>query len=78
MCESCNSRVRDSVASMADHLAPHVGVPLSALVAIRAETDRQIATEVARLRADHAWTWANVGKFLAITRQAAQQRYGSK
>jgi hypothetical protein len=52
---------------------------LAALVALRSELDTAIADAVAGLRQPHwSYSWAEIARVLGTTRQAAQQRYGSK
>ncbi len=38
--------------------------------------ERELAVTVAALRAEHGYSWADIGRALGITRQAAQQRFG--
>lgn len=47
------------------------------LVDLRAELDAQICESAQRLQAQ-GYSWAEVGRVLGITRQAAQQRFGKR
>jgi hypothetical protein len=52
---------------------------LAALVALRSELDEAIAEAVAGLREPQwSYSWSEIARVLGTTRQAAQQRYGSK
>ena len=59
------SRVGDADIAMLHDLAN-----LSGLV------EELVSDTVHRLRAEHGYSWADVGQALDITRQAAQQRFG--
>lgn len=37
-----------------------------------------IADSVTELREEHAFPWSEIGRVLGVTRQAAQQKYGTK
>jgi len=49
---------------------------LRALVTLAEEVDRATAVAVAGLR-QHGYSWADIASRLGITRQAAQQRWGT-
>jgi hypothetical protein len=49
---------------------------LGELAALRAETERVEKITVAVLREQHGYSWADIGRQLGITRQAAQLRFG--
>ena len=52
---------------------------LAALVALRFELDAATANAVAGLRQPKwSYSWSEIARVLGTTRQAAQQRYGSK
>ena len=52
---------------------------LAALVALRADLDLAIDQAVAGLRSPQwSYSWSEIAAVLGTTRQAAQQRYGSK
>lgn len=51
--------------------------PLITARAIRDAADEEVAKAVAALRAD-GYSWTVVGRLLHISKQAAQQKYGSK
>ena len=52
---------------------------LAALVALRSELDAAISSAVAGLRQPQwSYSWSEIARVLGTTRQAAQQRYGSK
>ena len=46
------------------------------LAALRPELDDAIYDSVTLLRGEHGFSWAEVGRVLQISRQAAQQKYG--
>jgi hypothetical protein len=47
------------------------------LVALHEETGRLVTESVHALRAEpHGYSWADVGRVLGISRQAAQKRFG--
>jgi hypothetical protein len=48
---------------------------LTGLAALRDEVDQALADAVAGLHGQ-PYSWADIGRALGITRQAAQQRYG--
>ncbi|MBP2323339.1 hypothetical protein JOF56_003724 [Kibdelosporangium banguiense] len=54
---------------------------LKGLVDLRAELDAEIAKAVAQLQdrpKGKGYSWADIGRVLGITRQAAQQRFGRR
>lgn len=51
---------------------------LAALVAARAAMDEAIVVAVAGMRERYGYSWADIGRELGITRQAAQATYGRK
>jgi hypothetical protein len=51
-------------------------VDLSQMLALRDEVEAAIATAVTLQRTEWNRSWAEIGRGLGITRQAAQQRYG--
>jgi hypothetical protein len=52
---------------------------LAALVALRSELDKAITEAVSGLRQPQwSYSWSEIARVLGTTRQAAQQRYGSK
>jgi hypothetical protein len=51
-------------------------VDLSQMLALREEVEAAIATAVVLQRDNWGRSWAEIGRGLGITRQAAQQRYG--
>lgn len=53
-------------------------VDLAQLVALREEFERVEVEAVSRMRDQHGFSWAEIGRDLGITRQAAQQRYGRR
>jgi hypothetical protein len=50
---------------------------LEGMAALSADLDTAIAHAVTALRARHGYSWADIGTRLGITRQAAQQRWGT-
>ena len=53
-------------------------VDLAELVKLRDEVDAVIASAVIMQRETWDRSWADIGRALGITRQAAQQRYGAR
>lgn len=53
-------------------------VDLAGLVALREEFERIEVAAVGAMRERHGYSWAEIGRDLGITRQAAQQRYGRR
>lgn len=51
---------------------------LAALIAARAEMDEAIVVAVAGMRERYGFSWAEIGRELGISRQAAQMTYGRK
>jgi uncharacterized protein with PIN domain len=51
-------------------------VDLAELVELRADMDQVIRQAVVGMRERHGYSWADIGRELGITRQAAQQQYG--
>jgi len=49
---------------------------LAAMAGLPALVERLLGETVTRLRADHGYSWGDIGHALGITRQAAQQRFG--
>jgi hypothetical protein len=49
---------------------------LGSLAALSTELDAAMADAVTRLRADHGYSWADIGRELGITRAAACNRFG--
>lgn len=53
-------------------------VDLGQMLALRDEVEDAIATAVTLQREQWGRSWAEIGRGLGITRQAAQQRYGQR
>lgn len=53
-------------------------VDLAGLVKLREEFERIEVEAVAAMRERHGYSWAEIGRDLGITRQAAQQRYARR
>ena len=53
-------------------------VDLAELVGLRADMDQVIRQAVHGMRETHGYSWADIGRELGMTRQAAQQQYGRK
>lgn len=53
-------------------------VDLAGLVAVRREFEAIEVLAVQAMREKHGYSWAEIGRDLGITRQAAQQFYGRK
>ena len=49
---------------------------LGSLADLSAELDAAMADAVTRLRADHGYSWADIGRELGVTRAAACNRFG--
>ena len=50
---------------------------LTAMAALSGDLDSAITDAITALRAQHGYSWADIGMRLGITRQAAQQRWGT-
>jgi len=50
---------------------------LTAMATLAADLDHAISEAITELRARHGYSWAEIGTRLGITRQAAQQRWGT-
>lgn len=53
-------------------------VDLAGLVALRKELERVEVEAVGMMRDKYGYSWAEIGRDLGITRQAAQQSYGRR
>ena len=51
---------------------------LALMTRLADDIDTAIGEAVTRLRADHGYSWAEIGTRLGVTRQAAQQRWGGQ
>lgn len=51
---------------------------LALLVQARDELNAVIAASVPAMRDQYGWSWAEIGRALGISRQAAQQAYGRR
>lgn len=78
-------RVRETpeVAAAAGRMLRAVGTraawdveALPLLAGLVREADAQLARAVTVARAEHGYSWAEVGRVLGVSRQAAQQRFG--
>ena len=49
---------------------------LTAMAAQSADLDHAVYGAITALRARHGYSWADIGRALGITRQAAQKRWG--
>jgi hypothetical protein len=49
---------------------------LGEMAAVQRELDTAMRAAVAQLQGSGDYSWADIGRVLGITRQAAQQRYG--
>jgi hypothetical protein len=47
------------------------------MLALRAELDRAIDAAVEGLHEGQGWSWAAIGRAAGLTRQGAEQRWGS-
>jgi len=50
---------------------------LTAMATLAADLDHAMTEAITELRARHGYSWADIGTRLGITRQAAQQRWGT-
>ena len=50
---------------------------LTAMATLAADLDHAMSEAITELRARHGYSWAEIGTRLGITRQAAQQRWGT-
>ena len=50
---------------------------LTAMATLSADLDHAMTEAITALRARHGYSWADIGTRLGITRQAAQQRWGT-
>ena len=51
---------------------------LPGLIALGDDIERAIGYAVERLRAEQAYSWAAIGERAGITRQSAQERWGTR
>lgn len=51
---------------------------LAELVALSEHLDTVIINTIAKLRIEHGYSWAEIGRELGVSKQAAQQRWGKK
>ena len=49
---------------------------LGSLAALSADVDAAMADAITRLREDHGYSWADIGRELGVGRTAAQKRFG--
>ena len=69
--------VRRAIAAYSRRVATGDIDALGGMAALSADLDTAIAHAVTALRARHGYSWADIGTRLGITRQAAQQRWGT-
>ena len=69
---------RRVIRAYARRVADADDVDLAEMVAVRDEMDRAIAAAVHGQRERWGASWADIGRGLGVTRQAAQMRFGSK
>ncbi len=69
--------VRRAIAAYSRRVATGDIDALEGMAALSADLDTAIAHAVTALRARHGYSWADIGTRLGITRQAAQQRWGT-
>ena len=50
---------------------------LAGMATLAADLDHAMSEAITELRARHGYSWAEIGTRLGITRQAAQQRWGT-
>ena len=50
---------------------------LTAMATLATDLDHAMTEAITELRAQHGYSWADIGTRLGITRQAAQQRWGT-
>lgn len=68
--------LRRMIRAYARRVADADDVDLAQMVQLREEIDVAITAAVRGQREQHGRSWADVGRGLGITRQAAQMRYG--
>lgn len=73
-----NGFLRRAIAGAGRRLVDADPEDLAALVQARDELNAVIAAAVPAMRDQHGWSWAEIGRALGITRQAAQQAYGRR
>jgi len=69
--------VRRAIAAYSRRVATGDVDALEGMAALSADLDTAIAHAVTALRTQHGYSWADIGARLGITRQAAQQRWGT-
>ena len=69
--------VRRAIAAYSRRVATGDVDALEGMAALSADLDTAIAHAVTALRTQHGYSWADIGTRLGITRQAAQQRWGT-
>ena len=69
--------VRRTIAAYSRRVATGDIDALDGMAALSADLDTAIAHAVTALRTQHGYSWADIGTRLGITRQAAQQRWGT-
>ena len=69
--------VRRAIAAYSRRVATGDIDALEGMAALSADLDTAIAHAVTALRTQHGYSWADIGTRLGITRQAAQQRWGT-
>jgi hypothetical protein len=69
---------RRIIRAYARRVAQADDVDLAEMIAVRDEMDAAIAAAITGQREQWGASWADIGRALGVTRQAAQMRYGSK
>lgn len=72
------SFARRILAAAGTRVADGDTVDLAGLVAIRRDMEAVEIAAVAKMRERHGYSWAEIGRDLGMTKQAAQQKYGPK
>lgn len=70
--------VRRIVAAYSRRVADADDVDLAEMVALRDDLDAAITAAVQGQRERHGRSWADIGRALGVTKQAASQRYGGR
>lgn len=73
-----NGFLRRAIAGAGRRLVDADPEDLAQLVRARDELNAVIASAVPAMRDRYGWSWAEIGRALGVTRQAAQQAYGRK